>query len=101
MPSRYGEITSTVIDVRFTVTTRASRWLELIKDYDIRNNYHLGKANAVADDLSRKRYCNATLAIGMRPKLRQESGYLIMAMVNETAMAIEMEPTLEAEIRKG
>jgi hypothetical protein len=32
---------------------RQRRWLELIKDYDLGINYHLGKANVVADDLSR------------------------------------------------
>jgi hypothetical protein len=30
------------------------RWLELIKDYDLEIHYHLGKANVVADALSRK-----------------------------------------------
>jgi hypothetical protein len=30
------------------------RWLELIKDYDLRINYHHGKANVVADALSHK-----------------------------------------------
>ncbi|XP_022876892.1 uncharacterized protein LOC111395114 [Olea europaea var. sylvestris] len=30
------------------------RWLELIKDYDCNIDYHLGKANVVADALSRK-----------------------------------------------
>nr|ABB46847.2 retrotransposon protein, putative, Ty3-gypsy subclass [Oryza sativa Japonica Group] len=34
------------------------RWLELIKDYDMGIHYHLGKANVVADALSRKSYCN-------------------------------------------
>ena len=29
-------------------------WLELIKDYDLGVNYHPGKANVVADTLSRK-----------------------------------------------
>jgi hypothetical protein len=30
------------------------RWLELIKDYDCEINYYLGKANVVANALSRK-----------------------------------------------
>jgi hypothetical protein len=33
---------------------RQRRWLELIKDYDLTINYTLGKANVVADALSRK-----------------------------------------------
>ncbi|CAA0828817.1 Uncharacterized mitochondrial protein AtMg00860, partial [Striga hermonthica] len=33
---------------------RQRRWLELVKDYDCSIQYHLGKANVVADALSRK-----------------------------------------------
>ena len=33
---------------------RQRRWLELIKDYDCTIDYHPGKANVVADALSRR-----------------------------------------------
>jgi hypothetical protein len=33
---------------------RQRRWLELIKDYDLWINYHPGKANVVANALSRR-----------------------------------------------
>jgi hypothetical protein len=45
------------------------RWLELIKDYDPEINYHPGKANVVAEALSRKKYCNATFARRMQLEL--------------------------------
>jgi ribonuclease HI len=37
---------------------RQRRWLELIKDYNIKIHYYIGKANIVADVLSRKAYCH-------------------------------------------
>jgi hypothetical protein len=37
---------------------RQRRWLELIKDYDLEVHYHPGKANVVADALSRKARCH-------------------------------------------
>jgi ribonuclease HI len=37
---------------------RQRRWLELIKDYDLEVHYHPGKANVMADALSRKAQCN-------------------------------------------
>jgi hypothetical protein len=77
---------------------RQRRWLELIKDYDLGINYHPGKANVVADALSHKKYCNATLARRMSPELRREVEYLNLVMVNEAKVAMEAEPTLEVEI---
>jgi hypothetical protein len=73
----------------------------LIKDYDVKINYHPGRANIVADTLSLKKYCNATFARRMRLELRQEIRYLSLAIVNEAAVAVEVEPTLEAEIWKA
>ena len=44
---------------------RQRRWLELIKDYDIRLHYHPGKANVVADALSHNSYGNTLIAGGL------------------------------------
>jgi ribonuclease HI len=80
---------------------RQRRWLELIKHYDLGINYHSGKVNVIADALSRRKYCKATFARRMRPELRREIKYLNLAIVNDATVAMEVEPTLEAEIRAG
>jgi len=38
---------------------RQRSWLELIKDYNLQVHYHPGKANMVADALSRKSHCHS------------------------------------------
>jgi hypothetical protein len=80
---------------------RQRRWLELIKDYDLGINYHPGKANVVADVLSRKKYYNATFAKRIRPELHKQIKYLNLTIVNHATVAMEVTPTLEVEIRKG
>nr|GEX83116.1 retrotransposon protein, putative, Ty3-gypsy subclass [Tanacetum cinerariifolium] len=47
---------------------RQRRWLELLKDYDTNIQYHLGKANVVADALSRK----SGMIAGIKASLRVE-----------------------------
>jgi hypothetical protein len=79
---------------------RQGIWLELIKDYDLGINYHPGKANVVADALSRKKYCNAIFARRMQPELRREIEYLNLALVNDVIVTMEVEPILEAEIQE-
>ncbi|KAA0048561.1 ty3-gypsy retrotransposon protein [Cucumis melo var. makuwa] len=50
---------------------RQRRWLELVKDYDCEILYHLGKANVVAETLSRKASRSAAL-ITRQPLLYQD-----------------------------
>jgi hypothetical protein len=73
----------------------------LIKDYDLGINYHPGKANVIADALSRRKYCEATSARRMQQELCREIKYLNLTIVNDATVTIEVEPTLEAEIREG
>ncbi|WVZ97356.1 hypothetical protein U9M48_042903, partial [Paspalum notatum var. saurae] len=65
---------------------RQRRWLELIKDYDLEVHYHPGKANVVADALSRKAHCNF---IEARPTVR-----VLCCQIGE----IEMPTVLKAEL---
>jgi hypothetical protein len=44
------------------------RWLELIKDYELEIHYHPGKANVVADALSRKSQIERELGLHLFPK---------------------------------
>jgi len=45
------------------LNTRQKRWMEFLKDYDFELLYHSGKANVVADALSRKTVHAAHLMI--------------------------------------
>jgi hypothetical protein len=59
-------------------------------------NYHPRRANVIANDLSHKKYCNATFTRRMRPELCREIRYLNLAMANEAVVAVEVELMLEA-----
>ena len=54
---------------RSELNMRQRRWLELVKDYDLEIHYHPGKANVVADALSRRSYVNTAVAFQMPPEL--------------------------------
>jgi hypothetical protein len=80
---------------------RQRRLLELVKDYDLEIHYHPGKANVVADALSRKSYVNMAVAFQMPQELCEEFEQLSLGFLHHTSSAsFEVEPTLEAEIRQ-
>jgi hypothetical protein len=76
--------------------------LELIKDYDLEIHYHPGKANLVVDALSRKGQVHAAIVTQLPDELAKDFERLNLGIVAHTeGIAIEVEPTLEQEIRKG
>jgi hypothetical protein len=69
-------------------------WLELIKDYELEVHYHSGKANVVADTLSRKANCTYLLAIRLTG---EECSTRVLP--NLSLFDIIFTPTLRDEIK--
>src|ERR1041384_5062468 len=74
---------------------RQRRWLELIKDYNLEIHYHPGKANVVADALSRKGHCNCSTVDARINTLCDDFRKLSIEMVREGFLAaLEVQPTI-------
>jgi hypothetical protein len=78
---------------------RQRRWLELIKDYDLAINYHPGKANVVADALSRRSHLDMLATRKLLLEFCMEFEKLNLGWVSNTEVAtIEVDSTVEQDI---
>jgi hypothetical protein len=81
---------------------RQRRWLELIKDYDLEIHYHPSKANLVADALSREEHVHSDVVAQLPDEIVEDFRRLNLGIIAHTeGVTIEVESTLEQEIRKG
>ena len=80
---------------------RQRQWLKLVKDYDIEILYHLGKANVVADALSRKAV-HTSVMISTQEILQDEmkrAGIDVVVKGGNVQMAqLTIQPTLQKKI---
>jgi hypothetical protein len=90
------------IFTQLNLNLRQRRWLELIKDYDLGINYHHGKANVVADALSRRSHVSQLVVNSMPFELSEEFDKLYLRIIaNTEAMEMEVGSSLLQEIRRG
>jgi hypothetical protein len=80
---------------------RQRRWLKLIKDYDLGINYQPGKANVVADALSRRSHLTMLATRELLPEFCKEFEKLNLGWVSNTkVITMEVNSTLEQDIQK-
>ncbi|GJS81555.1 putative reverse transcriptase domain-containing protein [Tanacetum coccineum] len=73
---------------------RQRRWIELFSDYDYKIRYHPGKANVVADALSRKER--------VKPKRFRAMNMTLQSSIKDKILAAQKEASNElAEMQRG
>ena len=88
------------IFTQLDLNLRQRRWIELIKDYDVGISYTPGKANVMADALSRKSYCNKLMLQQYQPFLHEEFRKLNLEIVpHGFPSTLVAKQTLEDQIR--
>ena len=82
---------------------RQRRWLELIKDYDLEILYHPGKANVVADALSRKKQLSIAAMITSQKwivkDLRRMDIEVVLGDVEARLASLRLQPDLQGRIK--
>ena len=85
------------------INMRQRRWLKLLVDYDLEINYHPGKANVVADALSRKSQAVMASSITTQKELLKELEKMGIEFrtyqSNARLSAIEIQPSIIDEIK--
>ena len=81
---------------------RQRRWMELLKDYDCTIDYHPGKANVVADALSRKSTCSLaymqTIQLSLMVELRELGVELGIHVSGALFASFQLRPILVDQI---
>jgi hypothetical protein len=75
------------------LNVRQHSWLKLIKDYELEVHYHPGKANIVADVLSRKAHCNYLPGVCLTGE-----DFSTRVLPNLSLFNITLTPTLRVKI---
>jgi hypothetical protein len=79
---------------------RHMRWIELIKDYDCKINYHPGKANVVRDVLSSKSMVElAALGISQPQLIKEFTGVGLEVVGEGTPIHLTVQSKLLARIK--
>jgi hypothetical protein len=66
---------------------RQTRWVEMIQEYNPSIEYTPGKANVIADALSRKAYCNSLLLKPVQPDLCESFRKLNLQFIPQGLLA--------------